>query len=52
MNLVNALPILGYEVLDDKQTVLETPIPVLAGSGTAELWLHSIHSYAMHLVAA
>ena len=52
MNLVNALPILEYEVLADKQTVLETPIPVLAGSGTTELGLHSIHSCAMHLIAA
>ena len=52
MNLVNALSILGYEVLADKQTVLERPIPVLAGSGTVELGLHSIHSCAMHLIAA
>ncbi len=32
-------------MLTNKQAVLETPIPALAGPGTAELELHSIHSY-------
>ena len=39
-------------VLADKQTASVTPIPDLAGSGTTELELHSIHSCAMHLIAA
>jgi hypothetical protein len=39
-------------VLADKQTVVATPIPDLAGSGTSELELHSIHSCAMPLIAA
>ncbi len=45
MKLVKALPMIGYRVLTDKQTVSETPIPALASPGTAELGLHSIHSY-------
>jgi len=41
---------LGYLVLTEKQSVLATPIPALAGPGPAELGLHSIHStdYASH----
>ena len=32
-------------MLTNKQCVLEAAIPALAGPGTAELELHSIHSY-------
>ncbi len=36
---------LGYMLLIEKQPVSVTPIPARAGSGPAELGLHSIHSY-------
>ena len=43
--IVKALPMLRNMLLLIQQSVLKTPIPILAGSGTAELGLHSIHSY-------
>ncbi len=43
--LDQALQMLRFIVLIEIQGVSAAPIPALAGSGTAALGLHSIHSY-------
>jgi len=46
MDAFEALQTLKSMDSSQKQYVMETPIPALAGPGPAELGLHSIYSYS------